>query len=104
MQFNILNTNTERSLAHVEEIANITPIQGADRIAMAQILGWRCIIAKEEFKVGDKCIYFEIDSLVNKEDERFAFLEKKNYKVKTMKLGKFNVISQGETAYYLRRS
>ena len=95
MQFNILNTNAERSLAHVEEIANITPIQGADRIAMAQILGWRCIIAKEEFNIGDKCIYFEIDSLVNKEDERFAFLEKKNYKVKTMKLGKFNVISQG---------
>lgn len=95
MQFNILKTNTERSLAHVEEIANITPIPGADRIAMAQILGWRCIIAKEEFNIGDKCIYFEIDSLVNKEDERFAFLEKKNYKVKTMKLGKFNVISQG---------
>lgn len=95
MEFNIVNTNKERSLAHVEEITNITPILGADRIAMAQILGWRCIVNKEEFSIGDKCIYFEIDSLVNKEDERFAFLEKKNYKVKTMKLGKFNVISQG---------
>ena len=28
-------------------------------------------------------------------DERFAFLESKKYKIKTMKLSKFNVISQG---------
>ena len=90
-----INIKKERSLAHVEKIVDIVSITGADRIALAQILGWRCIINKEEFKVGDKCIYFEIDSLVNKDDERFAFLEKKNYKVKTMKLNKFNVISQG---------
>lgn len=85
----------ERSLAHIEKIAWIKPIEGADNIELVGVLGWVCIAKKNEFKVGDKCVYIEIDSLVNEKDERFKFLESKHYKVKTMKLGKFNVISQG---------
>lgn len=85
----------ERALAHVEKIAWIRPIDGADNIELVGILGWKCIAKKGEFNVDDKCVYIEIDSLVNKDDERFEFLESKKYKVKTMKLGKFNCISQG---------
>lgn len=85
----------ERSLAHIEKIAWIKPIEGADNIELVGVLGWVCIAKKNEFKVGDKCVYIEIDSLVNEKDERFKFLESKHYKIKTMKLGKFNVISQG---------
>lgn len=40
-------------------------------------------------------MYIEIDSKCPESDERFAFLATKHYKVKTMKLGKFKVISQG---------
>lgn len=85
----------ERALAHIEKIEWIKPIEGADNIELIGVLGWVCIAKKEEFKQGDLAVYIEIDSKCPKEDERFAFLASKNYKVKTMKLGKFKVFSQG---------
>ena len=85
----------ERALAHIEKIEWIRPIEGADNIELIGVLGWICIAKKGEFNVGDLAVYVEIDSKCPSEDERFAFLESKHYKVKTMKLGKFKVISQG---------
>lgn len=85
----------ERALAHIEKIEWIKPIEGADNIELIGVLGWICIAKKGEFKEGDLAVYIEIDSKCPEEDERFKFLESKKYKVKTMKLGKFNVISQG---------
>lgn len=85
----------ERELAHIEKIEWIKPIEGADNIELIGVLGWVCIAKKDEFNVGDLAVYVEIDSKCNDKDDRFAFLESKHYKVKTMKLGKFNVISQG---------
>lgn len=86
---------SERALAHVEKIEWIKPIEGADNIELIGVLGWVCIAKKGEFNVGDLAVYIEIDSKCPAEDERFKFLEAKHYKVKTTKLGKFNVISQG---------
>lgn len=85
----------ERALAHIEKVEWIKPIEGADNIELIGVLGWVCIAKIGEFNVGDKCVYIEIDSLVPSTDERFKFLEPKGFKVKTMKLGKFKVISQG---------
>lgn len=85
---------SERALAHIEEIAWIKPIEGADNIELVGILGWVCIAKKNEFNVGDKTVYFEIDSKLP-EAEWSEFMRPKHFKVKTMKLGKFNVISQG---------
>lgn len=85
----------ERALAHVEKIEWIRPIEGADNIELIGVLGWICIAKIGEFKVGDIAVYIEIDSKCPENDERFAFLAAKHYKVKTMKLGKFKVISQG---------
>lgn len=59
-----------------------------------EINGWRIIVKKGEFSEGELCVYFEIDSKLPVA-EWSAFMESKNYKVKTMKLNKFNVISQG---------
>ena len=84
-----------RALAHIEKIEWIKDIDGADNIALAGVLGWTLIIKKGEFKVGEKCVYIEIDSLCPAKDERFEFLANKKFKVKTMKLNKFNVFSQG---------
>lgn len=86
---------SERALAHIEKIEWIKPIEGADNIELIGVLGWICIAKKGEFKEGDMAVYIEIDSKCPEEDERFKFLESKKYKVKTMKLGKFKVISQG---------
>lgn len=87
----------ERSLAHIEKVAWVKPIANADNIELIGINGWQCISKIGEMKLGEKVVYIEIDSLVDKDDERFAFLEPKHYKIKTMKLGAKlgGVFSQG---------
>ena len=88
---------SDRALPHIEKIEWKKPIENADNIELIGVLGWVCIAKINEFQVGDKCVYIEIDSLAPKDDERFAFLESKKYKIKTMKLGKKfgSPISQG---------
>ena len=89
----MLNTNSERELAYVVIIDGIEPIEGYDRVEHAIVGGWRVIVQKDQFKVGDPAIYFEIDSRVPADKECFAFLEKRHYKVKTLKMCK--TLSQG---------
>lgn len=86
--------NGQRALAHTEKIEWIKPIEGADNIELIGVLGWSCIAKIGEFHEGDTCVYIEIDSKVP-EKEWSEFLRSKHFKVKTMKLGKFKVISQG---------
>lgn len=61
----------ERKLATVEIISDIQPIPDADKICKARVRNWWVIVGKDQFKVGDKCLYFEIDSLlpIDKFDE-----------------------------------
>jgi RNA ligase (TIGR02306 family) len=51
-----------RKLATIRKIDNLEPIEGADLIQLAKIDGWQCVVKKSDFKVGDLCVYFEIDS------------------------------------------
>ena len=86
--------NGKRALAYVVTIDEIRPIEGYDRVEYARTNGWWVIINKaDNLSVGDKCVYFEVDSKVNPLDERFAFLEKRDYRIKTIKMCK--VYSQG---------
>lgn len=85
--------NGQRALAHIEKIASLSPIEGADRIEVAQVLGWKVVVKKGEFQVGDKVVYIEIDSKVPASNPYFAFLQDRKYKVKTIKLR--GQISQG---------
>ena len=89
----MLNANGERELAYVVLIDGIEPIPGYDRVETAIVGGWHVIVQKDQFKVGDPAIYFEIDSKVPSDRECFAFLEKRKYKIKTLKMCK--TISQG---------
>ena len=89
----MLNKNQERELAYVVLIDGIEPIPDYDRVEHAIVGGWRVIVQKGQFKVGDPAIYFEIDSRVPSDKECFAFLEKRHYKIKTLKMCK--TISQG---------
>ena len=89
----MLNSNKERELAYVVIVDGIEPIPGYDRVEHALIGGWRVIVQKDQFHVGEPAIYFEIDSRVPADRECFAFLEKRHYKVKTLKMCK--TISQG---------
>ena len=99
-----------RKLASVVEISEILPIEGADKLELAKMKGkgWQVVVQKGEFNVGDLCVYFEIDSFLNPEDERYAFLKdrclrrfvsksgnvlREGLKIKTIKLR--GVLSQG---------
>lgn len=82
----------ERKLATIEIIKDIKPIDGADSIEVATIRNWKVVVKKNEFNIGDLCVYCEIDSILPKRPE-FAFLEKVNYRIKTIKLR--GQISQG---------
>ena len=53
-----------RKLASIRTIAELKPIVGADRIELATVDAWQCVVDKNQFKVGGKCIYFEIDSVI----------------------------------------
>ena len=68
--------NKERSLAHIEKITEIQPIEGKDRIVLAKVLGWNVVIGKDEFKIGDNVVYVEIDSRLNTNLELFQILSK----------------------------
>ena len=51
-----------RKLASIQRIINIAPIDGADKIELATVQGWECVVKKGEFKIGDMVIYIEIDA------------------------------------------
>ena len=69
-----------RKLASVQVIQNITPIDGADKIELTHIGGWKVVVAKNVgHKIGDKVVYCEIDSFLPIEPE-FEFLRKSSYK------------------------
>jgi len=87
-------SENKRNLVSIRTVKNITPIEKADAIETAHIDGWTCVVKKGEFKPGDKCVFFEIDSFLPEEDERFAFLmkntttfkNKRGVRIRTMKL------------------
>lgn len=90
----MLNKEGNRALAYTARCGKIEKIEGADNIELMSVLGWKVIVKIGEFHEGDLCVYFEIDSKLP-EKEWSEFMASKKYKVKTMKLGKFKVISQG---------
>ena len=145
-----------KSLAHIEKIKAVHPIEGADNIERVTVLDWNLVAKKGEFQPGDLALYVEIGSilpdgledadrirvkelekiisewkkhekLLEKDEERcveprpapdipvtreaaeqemaeiqakskypyFEFLRPRKFKIKTLNLNKFNVISQG---------
>lgn len=82
-----------RKLATVRRISEIKPIDGADKIEVAVVDGWECVISKNDaFKAGDLVVYIEVDSIVPERPE-FEFLRDRKFRVRTIKLRK--QISQG---------
>jgi RNA ligase (TIGR02306 family) len=53
-----------RKLATIQEILEINEHPNADAIELAMINGWQVVVKKGEFKVGDKVVFFEIDSWI----------------------------------------
>ena len=90
-----------RKLASIRLIKAIQPIEGADNIEAVVVDGWTCVSKKGEFKPGDPCIYFEIDSFLPIRPE-FEFLRRTSlrkmddtpgFRLKTIRMR--GVLSQG---------
>ena len=90
-----------RKLATIRKIDAIGPIEGADAIEVATVGGWKVVIKKGEFAVGDLAVYFEIDSwmpvelapFLSKGKEPREFEGIKGERLRTVKLR--GQISQG---------
>jgi len=93
----------KRKLATIRKVKEIRPIPGADKIELAIVDGWQCVIRKGNFKPGDYGVYFEIDSFlpIEYDNKRYEFLKDscyrelenqnpgyrdKGYRIKTIKL------------------
>lgn len=90
-----------RRLASVRMIEDVQPIYNSDFLEVVRVDGWKVVVRKNEFKVGDEVVYFEIDSVLPERPE-FEFLRDrcwvdngvvKGFRIKTIKLRK--QISQG---------
>ena len=68
-----------RKLASIQKVWKVEPIEGADRIELAHVLGWQCVVNKGQFQNMDTAVYFEIDSYLPIRPE-FEFLRKSCYK------------------------
>ena len=95
-----------RNLVSVQKILDIRPIEGADKIDVATVGGWRIVVGKGDFHVGEHVAYFEIDSFLRGDNPAYeSFLargtktfiidgvEVQGHVLKTIKLR--GVISQG---------
>lgn len=69
-----------RKLATIKIIDKLEPIEGADKIELATIGGWKVVVAKDVgHQEGNKVVYCEIDSFLPIEP-KFEFLRKSSYK------------------------
>ena len=68
-----------RKLASIQRISKIEPIEGADRIELASVLGWQCVVNKGQFQPMDLAVYFEIDSFLPIRPE-FEFMRASSYR------------------------
>ena len=82
-----------RKLATIRKIDKIDPIPNRDVIGLAHIDGWNVIVNKNDFRVGDLCVYCEIDSMLPDKPEFEIIKKRSNLRIRTMKMA--GVISQG---------
>lgn len=81
-----------RKLASIQTIDKIEVHPNADALEICTVLGWKVITKIGEFKVGDWCVYCEVDSMLPEEPE-FEFMRPRGFRVKTIKLRSY--VSQG---------
>jgi len=79
--------------ASIQKVLALDPMENADRLLLASVLGWKCVVSKaDNLAVGDLVVFIEIDSVVP-ETPLFEFLRKTKFRVRTCKLR--GQVSQG---------
>src|SRR5262249_25159025 len=83
----------ERKLVSIQVVESVAPIEGADQIEQARVMGWTVVVKKGEFRPGDRCVFFEIDSVLPDGAAWSEFMRPRGFRVRTLKLR--GVLSQG---------
>jgi RNA ligase (TIGR02306 family) len=95
---NVSSSNSDdlfkkRKLASVQRISNLIPLGKKNLEELATVIGWKVIVPSNTFKINEKIIYFEIDSLLPMGKSWTSHIKSKNLRIKTIQ--KYNEISQG---------
>ncbi len=61
---------------NIVEVPEILPHENADRLGIVNVGGWNCVVAKDQFKSGDRAVYVEPDYVVPLSRPEFTFLAK----------------------------
>lgn len=88
----MLNNKGERELAYVVKVLETKELHDYTNVHYIRVLEWWCV-APKDIKLGDLVVYFEIDSLLPQNDNRFSFLASKKFRIKPIKI--CGVVSQG---------
>lgn len=73
------------SLASIQRIVSIERHPNADLLEIAQVLNYKCIVKKNDFKIGDLVVFIEPDSVLP--DKPWAtFYNSKSNRVKAIRL------------------
>ncbi|BAW19183.1 putative RNA ligase [Ralstonia phage RP31] len=70
-----------RKLARIVRVDDVRPIPKADRLEVAVVEGWECVIAKGSFAKGDIGLYLEIDAAIALDNPVLASFDKQYLKV-----------------------
>ena len=68
-----------RALVTIQRVKMISPIPNSDFLEAAHIMGWQCVVKKDEFREGDLGVYYEVDSFLP-EEPRYEFLRASSYR------------------------
>src|SRR3954469_14411538 len=79
-------------LASIQLIKDIRPIEGADRIEAATVLGYQTVTKKGEFRSGDLCVWHEPDTVAAEKPE-YEFLRSQGFRLKVSRFR--GQVSQG---------
>jgi len=82
----------ERKLVTIQKIKEVKTHPNADSLDLATVLGWQVVVKRGEFKPGDLCVFFEVDSVLP-EHPVFEFMRNKYFRVRTVRFRK--ELSQG---------
>lgn len=83
----------ERKLVSIQMVESIEPIENADAVVKARVMGWDVVVKKGELDAGGPCVFFEIDSVLPDGAPWAEFMRPRGFRLKTVRLR--GVLSQG---------
>ena len=71
------NLDLLRQMATIQRVSKLEAIPEKDFVELATVMGYKTVVKKGDFKVGDLCVFFEVDSYLDVARPEFAFLAKR---------------------------